>query len=306
MQGRPEDGKVNFSTRQFAHVLGYKWQGKHTSTKIAEHLRILTATEIEFVFSFKDANGDLVAYNDPIKMIDKGRYVSFQKRAAQDAFAQLHQYTIHPDLVSNMLKGHVRPINYHSFISIENDLAASLYSLLDLYLAKKDFWQRRSLALIMEDLGLSGARNKQRKVRHQTLKALVQELDGKELLSGKLKLSIRETEDKADWKLVAQKVRRITPKKRKGVKPVNSEAEAEALAAEIVDQLKRQGRAGSPNMGVFIYLATYLPREMLYEALSITKGDYGATGAKKSTTALYVGICKRMGKERGFQFPEKE
>jgi len=276
--------------------------------KIAEHLEILSYTKIEFVFFFTLPNGEVQEYSDPITMIDSGRYVAQHKRHKSDSFRQLHQYRLNKELVQNMLAGHVRPINYHSFISIKNDMAAALYSLLDLYLAKKERYQyeRNSLPLLTQDLGLKGKRNMYKHNRHQTLKQLVAELDGMELLNGKLSLSIEPSKRSDDWKLVARKVARIKPKPRKKIKPINLQAEAELLAQDIADQLRRQPRPGNPNMGVLTHLATYLPRNLLLEALSIAKGDYTPENTKKTLTSVFIGICKAKQFNRAMNFLKRK
>jgi hypothetical protein len=95
---RPEDGVVEFSGRQLAHVMGKRWQGQHTSNLISEHLEILEYTKIEFAFTYKHKNGDYDEYTDPIKIISSGRYVAQHRRQSGDAFRQLHRYTLHPEL----------------------------------------------------------------------------------------------------------------------------------------------------------------------------------------------------------------
>lgn len=307
LQGRRPDGKVNFSTRQFAHVLGYKWQGKHTADKIAEHLEILTYTKIEFVFSFIKPDGQVVDFNDPINIISSGRYIDFKKRPQSYTFKKLHEYTLHPGLVENMLAGHVRPINYEIFITLKNDVTASLYSLLDLYLAKKPKWERRSLPLLMDELGYQGERYKSRRARHAKLKELVRELDGKELLHGKLDLSIEETADGQDWKLVARKIKRIEPKKRQYIEPLHDQEEAENMADDLIEQMQRISGSGVTRLrrDYLVYLCRFIPQKTIQEAWSIARADY-VGGAKKGVVAVFVGIVKSSAKERGHQLPTKK
>lgn len=302
---RPEDGVIEFSSRQLAHVMGKRWQGQHTSTLISEHLEILEYTKIEFAFTYKHANGDYDEYTDPIKIISSGRYVAQQRRLKKDAFRQLHRYILHPELVKNMLLNHVRPLNYQTFIALKNDISASLYTQLDLYLSDKPKYERRSYELLTIDLGYQGKRYESRRIRHAKLKELIADLDGRELVHGKLSLSIAETVKGDDWKLVARKIPRVEPPKRQPIKAVNDSEFAAYLAEQVIEDILRQPRSGKPRKGYIEYLCRLYPEQTIREALSIAKADYRGS-VRTTLTAVFVHELKRVVRAKGMLWPEKK
>jgi hypothetical protein len=302
---RPEDGVVEFSGRQLAHVMGKRWQGQHTSNLISEHLEILEYTKIEFAFTYKHKNGDYDEYTDPIKIISSGRYVAQHRRQSGDAFRQLHRYTLHPELVKNMLQNHVRPLNYQTFIALKNDISASLYTQIDLYLSGKPKYERRSFELLTIDLGYQGERYKSRRARHAKLKELVADLDGRELVHGKLSLTINPTKDNSDWKLTARKIPRIEPKRRPHIKPVNDIEHAEYLAEQVIADIMSQPRSGTPRLGYIIYLCRLYPENLIRDALAIAKADYRGS-VRTTLVSVFVFELKRAAIAKGLLWPEKK
>jgi len=302
--GRPEDGKIEFSSRQLAHIIGKRWQGQYTSSLISEHLEILEYTKIEFAFTFKHKNGDYDEYTDPIKIISSGRYVAQHRRQKKDAFRQLHRYTLHPELVKNMLANHVRPLNYQTFIALKNDISASLYTQLDLYLSDKPKYERRCFELLTIDLGYHGKRYESRRIRHAKLKELVADLDGRELVHGKLSLSIKPTVDDTDWKLVARKIPRVQPKRRPYIKPVNEVAFGEYLADQVIADILGQPQSGNPRRGYIVYLCTLYPEHVIRDALAIAKADYRGN-VKTTLVSVFVFELRRAVKAQGLAWPEK-
>ena len=55
--GQPVDGVVEFSSRQLAEVIGWKWAGTDTANRIAEHIGVLQSTGISWLWAYKNAEG---------------------------------------------------------------------------------------------------------------------------------------------------------------------------------------------------------------------------------------------------------
>jgi hypothetical protein len=85
------------------------------------------------------------------------------------------------------------------------------------------------------------------------------ELNGAELLHGKLRVKVEEIADKQDYKLVAWKEPRRAPAKRP-YKPVVSEEEAKLIADELIAAIMRHPNPGKPNRDVIEYFCLVYPR----------------------------------------------
>ncbi len=288
-QERPEDGKILFSMRQLAHVIGWKWNGGLTAKRLREHMEILSKTSIDWIFSFSDGDDGITTIKQDFRLIDGARHVErrFMNGLTDERFSQVQSVVLQHDLVKNMLAGKVRPINYEVFRGISNDTSANLYTMLDLWMAKRDVMRRRAFKLLTDDLGLEGERNKQKKHRKAWLQRFVRDLDGRDLVNGKLALSIEETADKKDYNLIARKVRRLAPRDRSYVKKINDRETAEIIAADIMETIKRHGSSGKLNTDYVIWLCERYPQDILHDAVSRAKSDYQGN-VKKTLGHVFV------------------
>lgn len=299
-QGRNEEGIVQFSARQLASVIGWRWGGAETANRLYEHLKVLSGTSLSWVLAYQNQDGQVDELVSDMSILSSADYRKRNTLFEPQKFTTVQRIRFNPDLVENMLAGHVRPLNYEAFRQIANDTTANLYTRLDLYLAKKPKWERRALGLLHDDLGLGGARYKQRSIRHAKLKEFVRDLDGVELFNGKLALAIERTADGEDYKLVARKVPRVRPKP-KFIKPINDKDFAGDLADQVIDEIKRQPRAGHPKRGFIVLLCELYPEPVIREALSLAKADYSGK-VKKSLTHVFVAEVKRGAEAKGFKW----
>lgn len=296
--GKPEDGVINFSARQLAHMLEYKSFNSDTAQRLHEHLDILSNTSLSWTFSFETEDGVSEQYSD-MNLLESQAYKDQRFFKGDKAFQRRQSVRLNRDLVLNMLAGKTKPINYKEFISIRNDSSANLYTLLDIYLSKKRHWQRRARALIYDDLEFSGVRYEQRRLRHAKLKEFVAELDGKDLLNGKLKLKIEKTVDGEDYKLVAEKIPRITKRKRIPPKLANPETDIQYIVDDIVMGLNDAfgSRVPKDSKKTFAVLARWYDRNLLFQALSVVKADMRGK-IKKSPIKAFMYQVHVMAHER--------
>ena len=290
--GRPIDGIVRFSARQLAEIIGWKWGGKKTAATISDHITILKRTSIAFVYSFESERAKEKGIPETVHDISLLTSTTYQKRAdirKKELYQAVHEVELSPRLVRNIINGFVRPMNHHTLRKIPNDSAVNLYTRIDLYLSsqKKPHakWECSSKKLFKDYLGLHGKRYEHRRLRRAGMKKLVKDLHGVELVTGKLDLTIEETSDGTDDKLVARKIPRIQPKKRQ-FKPLVSEEEAVAVADEIIERIKQHPRAGAPKRPYLEFLCRVYPHSLLHQALSIAKADY--MHIEKSLTHVFV------------------
>lgn len=299
--GKPPNGKFKFSARQLAHVLKWRWAGRDTAERLQEQLSILNGTTIDWARSFYSGN-ELDVFNEEMSLIDAKSYLRREKMDKREFFFGQHTVRFNADLVENMLNGKTKPVNYNAFISIRNEGAATLYNLLDNFLARKNKWERRSLALITQDLEFSGERYKERRHRLVKLKEFVRELDGKELSSGRLSLSYEKTADGEDYKLVARKMPRNL-KKRIPPKLANAEEDILYIVDDIVMGLNDAfgSRVSKESQKTFTILARWYDKQMLFQALSIVKADMRGN-IKKTPIKAFMYQVHLMAHERNLRW----
>ncbi len=299
--GKPVDGIVRFSARQLAETIGWRWAGKKTADTISYHITILKRTSIAFVYSFSSERAKEKGVPETVHDVSLLSSTTYQKRAdirKKELYQAVHEVELSPRLVRNILDGFVRPLNYYALRKIPNDSAANLYTRIDLYLSsqnkKNPKWECRSEKLFREYLGLHGKRYEQRRLRFARLKTLVAQLNGAELINGKLDLSIEKTSDDVDYKIVARKIPRISPPMLR-MKPIVSEEEATYIAAEIIERINQHPRSGFPREPYIRFLSTVYPLPLLHQALSIAKADY--MHIDKSLTHVFVYELKKLVRE---------
>lgn len=293
MVGRPESGEIQFSARQLCQVIGWKWSGKDSANRISEHLSILAGTKLNWALAYKNKNKETEKMRSGMHILQSDDYRERAQLFKEEKFTAVQRVRFNSDLIENILAGHVRPVNHDEIRKIANDTIANLYMRLDAYLYKKPKWERRSLELLTEELGLIGDRYQKRFIRHAKLKEFVEALNGAKMMTGTLKLSIAETADGKDWKLVARK---IMPKKALNkpprVKKINSTEDATFMMEDIVATLAKHPRAGKPNRGFILFLCEVYPRTLMDNALALAKADFKDSAI--SLTAVFISEVRRL------------
>lgn len=274
LQGQQASGVIHFSARQLCSVIGWQWAGTKTANRIRDHIKILKGTSLTWVFAFRHHSGFVEEKNSDMSILTSAEYFERRDIVKADKFRGLHRVRFNPDLIENMLNGLVRPINYVALTKIANDVSLSLYTKLDLFLANRPKWERRSKELFEHELGLTSERYKLRRLRYQKLKEIVSAIDGAEVIDGVLKLEITRTSDNEDYKLVARKVasRRLSVKQRP--KPVATVEESEHLAEDLEREFSKFPNGQGTNQDFLIYLCRHYPRDLILRAASIAKADY--------------------------------
>ena len=199
LSGKPANGEIVFSARQLAHILNWRWSGKNVANRIQEHLTILKGTQIDWLRSYSQGS-KIETKVQEMNIISDRSYVERMDSLQSELFTSQQTVILNPRIVENMLDGNTKPVNYEVFLTIKNESCANLYTLLDSYLSRKQRWERRALALIREELFLAGTRYDQRFARHEFLKRIVSELNGKVIQGA---IILMELESGKSWLKVA-------------------------------------------------------------------------------------------------------
>src|SRR5205823_4731009 len=108
-------------------------------------------------------------------------------------------------ILHNLLANFTKPLLLDVMINLKSDIGVLLYSHIDLMLARKDTYERRTKELFA-DLGLTNPEYNRQYERYRALKKAMAELQGVRLSTGVLKVAtIERTVDGKDYKTVFKK-----------------------------------------------------------------------------------------------------
>lgn len=290
------DGNVTFSSRELAETIGIKWAGKRVAKELYEELRILRSSMLTWKLSFESRAGVRENMLDHITILDKFTYYSREERIESwEQFQSLNVVKFSEPIQKNLEAKKTKPTNFTTILSIQGEIALVLYARLDIILADKSAYERRSKELF-DDMHLGDVREyKYPSGRKRTLDRAIQELNGKAISTGRLRLSVQKTVDQKDWKLVARKLSLPSGfSKNMGAtgKPshANSPDVASFLAQEIGDVVGRY----EEKRRLYERFATSYPSHLTYRALSEFKAE---SAEVRHSTKFFTAIMHRLAHE---------
>lgn len=203
--GRPEQYTF-FSLRHLAKRLRKKW-GSNVITALTESLIRLRTTPFIWRNSYYDGTT-----RETIKVLDTFNIVSDLRivRREQDGVVnkEVGYFKFNDFALRNLLTNHTKPVLFDTVLGFRSEIAQMLYTYLDLILADKSHFERRSSELF-SDLGLRGRAYRNVSNRKQILERALKELQGVPLSTGVISLAtLEKTKDEKDYKIVFKKSRR--------------------------------------------------------------------------------------------------
>ena len=220
-----------------------------------------------------------------------------------EAFTAMQSVRLNRELVENMIEGRTKPFPDQEFLKIKNDNVAIMFTLLDTIMADKSTYERLGTKIIREDLEMVGTRYNKRNLRKPVLETLVQGLNGRRISSGVLKAVLLPAASGKDDKIRFTK----TPyrqRKQPKVKPINSTADAEAIAQEILDGLGQIGSIGNANWDLPVHVCKCYKFEMLPTAVAVVKADLRGK-INSSAIQAFMDQVHRMAHERKLEWVSK-
>ncbi|HLK63277.1 MAG TPA: hypothetical protein VKU19_07545 [Bryobacteraceae bacterium] len=204
--GKPSDRPVFFSDRLLARILKKSW-GSNVRDAIVKSLRKLRTVPIEWINSYyqkTDEGKTVLRERTPFTILSDLKIVEREVDGSVNRAVGYFQ----PDdrIVRNLLANFTKPLLLSVMVDLKSDIAVLLYPHIDLMLARKDSYERRSKELFA-DLGLTNAEYNRQYERYRALKKALAELEGVRLSTGVLKVAkIAKTVDGRDYKTVFRKV----------------------------------------------------------------------------------------------------
>ena len=209
--GKPEIPVV-FSLQKIARLLGEEWS-RHTHRSIVHSL--LQLRGVLFVWEnsyFEKGSGDFVERLDTFNILSDLRIA--RRTRGQHVTTESCLFFFHPQLLESLKANHTTPLFLDTVLSFKSEIAQLLYARLDLLLADKTQYERRTKELF-EDLGLEGSTYKHPSARKRVIERALIELEGVPITTGSIiSAQVEKTKDGTDFKIVIRKgpARKALPK----------------------------------------------------------------------------------------------
>lgn len=204
---RPVNKNVSFALHQLAELLKLHWGGK-THGELYQSLERLKTIPIIWEDSFYQKETDtterLVTY---FNMLDE--LMIFERRKGSkkgQRYLAFSRFRLNNKIINNLLHNYSKPIYLDILIKLKKDISILLYGHLDLIMADKNLYERKTQHLFT-DLDLTQYRYPSQ--RKRLLEPTLKELEGVELTTGILsQAKLEKTRDGKDWKVVFRKSRK--------------------------------------------------------------------------------------------------
>jgi hypothetical protein len=234
-KGKPET-LTFFSIKGLARLLKKKW-GSNVIQALTESLIRLRITAFIWENSYYDkTSGAAVEVLDPFNILSDLKII--KRKQDGHITKEAGYFRFNDYMLNNLLANNTRPVLFDVVISFKSEVAQLLYVYLDVLMADKTLYERRTKELF-EDLGLEGKSYRSPANRKQVLERALKELQGVEVHSGKFTTAkLEETKDGKDYKIVIRK----GPAAPAALdQPAEEAGSKEAPAKPLKDQLTMQG-----------------------------------------------------------------
>ncbi|HEV8413047.1 MAG TPA: replication initiation protein [Bryobacteraceae bacterium] len=199
------DAQVFFSTRGLARSLRKKGWGTNVIQSITKSLRKLRTIPVEWINSYFDQTetGAVVVDRRPFSILGDLRIVERHQDGAVNSSLGYFKFDDH--ILSNLQLNFTKPVCIEEFFKLKSEIAQLIYSHIDLMLADKTKYERKSRELF-DDLGLKNPEYNHMYERKRALEKAVKELQCIRLSTGTLRLAtVEKTKDGKDYKACFQK-----------------------------------------------------------------------------------------------------
>ena len=200
--GRPET-PVSFSLQKIARVLGEDW-GMNVRRSIAKSLVQLRGVLFVWENSYFDkTTGEHLELLDTFNILSELTIARRTKKLHATTEACVFQF--HRQLLASLHNNHTTPLFLDTVLGFRSEIAQLLYPRLDLLLADKNHYERRTKELF-EDMGVRGETYRHRSARKRVIERALREIEGVPITTGRIiSATVEPTKDNLDFKIVIHK-----------------------------------------------------------------------------------------------------
>jgi len=205
---------IPISLRELAKLLKKKW-GTNVIESLTQSLTRLRVTPIIWRNSYYDsATGETLEELEPFTILSKLKL--FRRKKNKGAYHGVGYFQFDEHIITNLSNNHTKPLLFDTAISFKSEIAQLLYPHVDLVMADKYKYERRTKGVCV-DLGLQGKMYAYLSGRKRAFEPALAEMEGKPLSTGVLvKATLERTKDGKDYKVVFVK-KAIRKKKKSNV-----------------------------------------------------------------------------------------
>jgi hypothetical protein len=292
-----------FRLRELAKALGMKW-GRGTLEGLKESLIRLKRVHISWIHAFKDIKkGTLAKIEDDFTILDRLRIASKEKLTLPLTKGKKYELVIgefrfHEYIENNLRNGGIKPVLFETIKHIHGEISITLYAFLDLVMADKTHWERRTIELLKDDLFVLGKYTKPSD-RLRLLQRATDRIQGKPISTGTIHILFEKTKDGQDYKLVVRK----EPFKKE--LPVNHSIlpaeELNGLVEQILEFTKDE------NMTGFCYkIIGELGPQKIHSVLSEIKEADQQGRIQKNRASYFIDLCERYAGRKNLSLGENK
>ncbi|MBI4707174.1 MAG: replication initiator protein A [Candidatus Omnitrophica bacterium] len=197
--GRPLNKNVNFALHQVAEILKREWGGT-TYRQIRNMIDRLRFTPIKWIYSWEQKDKECSLEDGFTILADKW---IFEKKESKQLTWGFSSFRFHEAILKNLIENKTKPVYLNVILKLKKEISVLLYRHLDLVMADKDYYERKTEGLF-SDLEL--AEYNRPSQRKRLLESVLKEIEGEELSTGILEYArLKKTKDDKDWKVVFKK-----------------------------------------------------------------------------------------------------
>jgi hypothetical protein len=228
--GRPATDVVFFSDRLLSRLLKKKW-GSNVIEVITGSLRRLRLTPLTWKHSYHRSDTPRTELEEEIPLTLLSDLRIIRRKIDGHVTNQQGYFQFDRNVLRNLLAHFTKPLLTEELFRLQSETAQLIYVHVDLMLASKTMYERRSKELF-DDLGLKSESYRHASNRKQLLLKAIKELQGVRLSTGVLRsVALERTKDNKDYKVVFRK---------SAANVLGDEMELE-LAPPIADELQASG-----------------------------------------------------------------
>ena len=202
-EGKPHE-QTYYSIRRLAKILNKRW-GTNVIESTTQSLVRLRVTPFIWTHSYYDSiKKENIESLDTFNILSDLKIIQRSKnRNESQAFGY---FRFDEFILRNLLNNYTKPILLDVVLGFRSEIAQLIYTHLDLVMARRSLYERKTQELFSVDLDLVGKSYKNASNRVQKLKLALRELQGVRLSTGVISSAkLEKTKDGKDFKIVVRK-----------------------------------------------------------------------------------------------------